>query len=200
MHGGDPPADFQRVTTQETQRDSAHEATEQKRLPGRPQTMLEPIPGQLEFEVMRTVSQQPSPNAVGGKIDRYHRERIHDVASGHTDRDIQARPDTQQHHQRQMDRQRDETDADSDAKRCRDGMAVQRPQMCIRESIAEHAQVPLVAASTDEKAELFDESAGHGYPTLTVACLSTKHHVAKLRCNAGSLGIMIALNLIRAKT
>ena len=75
------------------------------------------------------------------------------------DRHVQAPPQRHQHHQRQVYRQRMKLMRDADAERRGDGVAVQRPKMRVGQPVAEHAQVPLVAArmtSDESRLSLLD--------------------------------------------
>jgi hypothetical protein len=89
--------------------------------------MFEPVPGQVEFEVVRLETQQRRPHSVGHIVGGDHREGIDQVGRRDRHGEIQSPPQRREYHQRQMDRQRDEAHRDADAERSRDRVTVQCP-------------------------------------------------------------------------
>jgi septal ring-binding cell division protein DamX len=110
----------------------------------------------MKFEMPRPIAQQQGADAIGGIVDRDHRQRIDQPAAGDADRDVEPPDDGRQHHQQQVQRQRDEAHADADAEGDRDRAPVQRPQVRIGEPLAKDTQVPLVAARVDQARYVFD--------------------------------------------
>jgi len=53
VHGRDAPEVLERKARGQTQHHAAHQAAEQERSPRGTQAVLEPVPGEMKFEVVR---------------------------------------------------------------------------------------------------------------------------------------------------
>lgn len=127
MHGRHAPRDLECKAAREPQYHAADQATKQERAPGGAEAVFEPVPGQMEFEMVRFEAQQRGAHPVGHVVGRDHREGIDQVGRCDRHGEIQSPPQRREYHQRQMDRQRDKAHRDADAERSRDRVAVQCP-------------------------------------------------------------------------
>jgi hypothetical protein len=129
------PDEFQRKSAGDAGEHAAHQTTHQKWPPSRAEAVLEPVPGEVKLEMARVIAQQPGADAIGREIHRHHSEGIHKVGTRNCDRDVQAPPYRQQHHQAQVHRQRNEAHRDANAERRGNGVPIQRPKVRIGEVI-----------------------------------------------------------------
>jgi len=127
MHGRHAPGELERIAAGQTQHHAANQATEQKRAPGRAESVFEPVPGQMKFEMVRLETQQRRPHPIGHVIGRHHGEGIDQIGCCDRHGQVQPPPERREHYQRQMDGQRNETNRDADAECSRDRVAIQRP-------------------------------------------------------------------------
>jgi hypothetical protein len=104
MHGRHAPRELERKAARKAQYHAANQATEQEGAPGGAEAVFEPVPGQMEFEMVRLEAQQRGAHPVGHVVGRDHRERIDQVGRRDRHGKIQSPIQRREYHQRQMDR------------------------------------------------------------------------------------------------